>query len=106
MLNEIVLTHTDLNLLVWFETVLARHNVGLATAALNLSPSAVSHGPGRLWRRLNDPLFLLDTPRGDTHRTCAGTRPRFAEILQGMCAVLGAAGPPMQMRESPGCGAS
>ena len=30
---------------------------------LNLSPSAVSHGLGRLRRLLNDPLFLK-TPKG------------------------------------------
>jgi DNA-binding transcriptional LysR family regulator len=63
MLNEIDLSRTDLNLLVIFETVLAERNVGRAADRLNLSPSAVSHGLGRLRRLLNDPLFLK-TPKG------------------------------------------
>ena len=40
----------------------SRH-VGRAADRLNLSPSAVSHGLGRLRRLLNDPLFLR-TPKG------------------------------------------
>lgn len=63
MLKQIDLSRTDLNLLVLFETVMATRHVGQAAAALNLSPSAVSHGLGRLRRLLNDPLFLR-TPRG------------------------------------------
>jgi DNA-binding transcriptional LysR family regulator len=63
MLNEIDLSRTDLNLLVIFETVLTEGNVGRAADRLNLSPSAVSHGLGRLRRLLNDPLFLK-TPKG------------------------------------------
>jgi DNA-binding transcriptional LysR family regulator len=93
MLNEIDLSRTDLNLLVLFETVLAKGNVGLAAAALNLSPSAVSHGLGRLRRLLNDPLFLR-TPRGVTPTERAlELAPRIAEILQGVRAVLGTAEP-------------
>ncbi len=93
MLNEIDLSRTDLNLLVLFETVLAKGNVGLAAAALNLSPSAVSHGLGRLRRLLNDPLFLR-TPRGVTPTDRAlELAPRIAEILHGVRAVLSAAGP-------------
>ncbi|MFN5995982.1 MAG: LysR family transcriptional regulator [Paracoccaceae bacterium] len=93
MLNQIDLSRTDLNLLVLFETVLAKGNVGLAAAALNLSPSAVSHGLGRLRRLLNDPLFLR-TPRGVTPTERAlELAPRIAEILQGVRAVLGAAEP-------------
>jgi DNA-binding transcriptional LysR family regulator len=63
MLNETDLSRTDLNLLVLFEAVLREGHVGRAAASLNLSPSAVSHGLGRLRRLLNDPLFLR-TPRG------------------------------------------
>jgi DNA-binding transcriptional LysR family regulator len=93
MLNQIDLSRTDLNLLVLFETVLAKGNVGLAAATLNLSPSAVSHGLGRLRRLLNDPLFLR-TPRGVTPTERAiELAPRIAEILQGVRAVLGAAEP-------------
>src|SRR4051794_27617944 len=63
MLNEIDLSRTDLNLLVLFEVVLEERHVGRAAARLNLTPSAISHGLGRLRRLLNDPLFLR-TPRG------------------------------------------
>lgn len=63
MLHEIDLSRTDLNLLVLFEAVLREGHVGRAAEALHLSPSAVSHGLGRLRRLLNDPLFLR-TPRG------------------------------------------
>jgi DNA-binding transcriptional LysR family regulator len=91
MLNQIDLSRTDLNLLVLFETVLAKGNVGLAAAALNLSPSAVSHGLGRLRRLLNDPLFLR-TPRGvvPTDRALE-LAPRIAEVLQGVRGVLSSA---------------
>lgn len=63
MLNEIDLSRADLNLLVLFEAVLAERHVGRAAARLRLSPSAVSHGLGRLRQLLNDPLFLR-TPKG------------------------------------------
>jgi DNA-binding transcriptional LysR family regulator len=63
MLNEIDLSRADLNLLVLFETVLAERHVGRAAERLKLSPSAISHGLGRLRRLLNDPLFLR-TPKG------------------------------------------
>lgn len=93
MLNQIDLSRTDLNLLVLFETVLAKRNVGLAAAALSLSPSAVSHGLGRLRRLLNDPLFLR-TPRGvvPTDRAL-DLAPRIAEILHGVRGVLAGAEP-------------
>lgn len=93
MLNQIDLSRTDLNLLVLFETVLRESNVGRAAAALNLSPSAVSHGLGRLRRLLNDPLFLR-TPRGmiPTERAL-DLAPRIAEILQGVRGVLAGAEP-------------
>src|SRR5215218_3724156 len=57
------LSRTDLNLLVLFEVVLQERHVGRAAERLNLSPSAVSHGLGRLRRLLNDPVFLR-TPKG------------------------------------------
>jgi DNA-binding transcriptional LysR family regulator len=63
MLNETDLLRADLNLLVLFQIVLEEHHVGRAAARLNLSPSAVSHGLGRLRKLLNDPLFLR-TPKG------------------------------------------
>lgn len=63
MLNQIDLSRTDLNLLALFEVVLEERHVGRAAARLRLSPSAVSHGLGRLRRLLNDPLFLR-TPKG------------------------------------------
>jgi DNA-binding transcriptional LysR family regulator len=63
MLNQIDLSRTDLNLLVLFEAVLEERHVGRAAQRLNLTPSAVSHGLGRLRRLLHDPLFLR-TPRG------------------------------------------
>jgi DNA-binding transcriptional LysR family regulator len=63
MLNEIDLSRTDLNLLVLFEAVLQERHVGRAADRLSLSPSAVSHGLGRLRRILNDPLFVR-TPKG------------------------------------------
>jgi DNA-binding transcriptional LysR family regulator len=93
MLNQIDLSRVDLNLLVLFETVLAKGNVGLAAAALNLSPSAVSHGLGRLRRLMNDPLFLR-TPRGvvPTDRALE-LAPRISEILQGVRGVLELAEP-------------
>lgn len=60
---------------------------------LNLSPSAVSHGLGRLRRLLNDPLFLR-TPRGviPTERAL-DLAPRIAEVLQGVRGVLAGAVP-------------
>ncbi|MDP9811330.1 DNA-binding transcriptional LysR family regulator [Rhizobium tibeticum] len=63
MLNRIDLSRSDLNLLVLFEVVLDERHVGRAAERLALTPSAVSHGLGRLRRLLNDPLFLK-TPRG------------------------------------------
>ena len=63
MLHEIDLSRADLNLLVLFEVVLDERHVGRSAQRLHLSPSAVSHGLGRLRRLLNDPLFLR-TPKG------------------------------------------
>lgn len=63
MLKEIDLARADLNLLVLFEVVLEERHVGRAAERMHLTPSAISHGLGRLRRLLNDPLFLR-TPKG------------------------------------------
>jgi DNA-binding transcriptional LysR family regulator len=63
MMHKIDLARADLNLLVLFDAVFTERHVGRAAARLNLSPSAVSHGLGRLRRLLNDPLFFR-TPKG------------------------------------------
>src|SRR5215470_3045336 len=63
MMNPVDLGRADLNLLTLFEVVLAERHVGRAAIRLSLTPSAVSHGLGRLRRLLNDPLFLR-TPKG------------------------------------------
>ena len=62
-MKDIDLSRADLNLLVLFEAVLQEGHVGRAAERLSLSPSAVSHGLGRLRRMLQDPVFLR-TPRG------------------------------------------
>jgi DNA-binding transcriptional LysR family regulator len=63
MLNETDLSRIDLNLLVLFDVVMSERHVGRTARRLNLSPSAISHGLGRLRRLFDDPLFLR-TPRG------------------------------------------
>jgi DNA-binding transcriptional LysR family regulator len=91
MLKEIDLSRVDLNLLVLFATVLEERHVGRAAARLNLSPSAVSHGLGRLRRLLRDPLFLRH-PKGvvPTARADALAAP-VGDVLARVRAVL--AGP-------------
>src|ERR687894_2470377 len=91
MLHEIDLSRADLNLLVLFEAVLRERHVGRAAARLNLSPSAVSHGLGRLRRLLRDPLFLRH-PKGvvPTARADALAAP-VGDVLARVRAVL--AGP-------------
>jgi DNA-binding transcriptional LysR family regulator len=93
MLNEIDLSRADLNLLVLFEVVLEQRHVGRAAAKLSLSPSAVSHGLGRLRRLLNDPLFLR-TPKGvvPTARAMELAEP-IAEILARVRTVVSTAEP-------------
>lgn len=93
MLNEIDLSRIDLNLLALFETVLGERHVGRAADRLNLSPSAVSHGLGRLRRLFNDPLFLR-TPRGvvPTERSLELAEP-VADILARIRTVLAVAEP-------------
>ncbi len=93
MLNEIDLSRTDLNLLVLFEAVMEARHVGRAAERLNLSPSAVSHGLGRLRTMLGDPLFLK-TPKGvvPTERATALAAP-VAEILARVRGVVASAEP-------------
>jgi DNA-binding transcriptional LysR family regulator len=93
MLNEIDLSRADLNLLVLFEAVMRERNVGRAAEKLSLTPSAVSHGLGRLRRLLNDPLFLR-TPKGvvPTDRAIDLAEP-VAEILAKVRSVVASAEP-------------
>ncbi|RWO81235.1 MAG: LysR family transcriptional regulator [Mesorhizobium sp.] len=93
MLNEIDLSRTDLNLLVLFEAVLGEGHVGRAADRLNLTPSAVSHGLGRLRRLLNDPLFLR-TPKGvvPTARATELAAP-IADVLARVRSVMATAAP-------------
>ena len=93
MLNETDLSHADLNLLVLFEAVIEERHVGRAASRLNISPSAVSHGLGRLRRMLNDPLFVR-TPRGvvATARAMELAAP-VAEILARVRSVIAMAEP-------------
>src|SRR5215218_8072033 len=87
------LSRTDLNLLVLFEVVLQERHVGRAAERLNLSPSAVSHGLGRLRRLLNDPVFLR-TPKGvvPTARALELAHP-VAEVLAGARRVIASTAP-------------
>ena len=93
MLNDIDLSRTDLNLLVLFEVVLEERHVGRAADRLNLTPSAVSHGLGRLRRLLNDPLFLR-TPKGvaPTMRATELAGP-VADVLARARSVISSAAP-------------
>ena len=93
MLNHIDLWHTDLNLLRLFEVVWQERHVGRAATRLHLSPSAVSHGLGRLRRLLNDPLFIRH-PRGlnPTDRAAELAAP-VGEILDRARVVIAGARP-------------
>jgi DNA-binding transcriptional LysR family regulator len=93
MLNKIDLSRADLNLLVLFEAVLGECHIGRAADRLSLTPSAVSHGLGRLRRLLNDPLFLR-TPKGvvPTARATELAAP-IAEILARARTVISTAEP-------------
>lgn len=93
MLNEIDLSRADLNLLVLFEAVLEERHVGRAAVRLALTPSAVSHGLGRLRRLLHDPLFIR-TPKGvvPTARATEIAAP-ISEILARVRSVVSTAGP-------------
>ena len=93
MLNQIDLSRTDLNLLALFEVVLAERHVGRAASRLSLTPSAVSHGLGRLRRLLNDPLFLR-TPKGvvPTARALELSAP-VADVLARVRSVMASVAP-------------
>src|SRR5215475_898215 len=93
MLNQIDLGRADLNLLVLFEVVLRERHVGRAADRLNLTPSAISHGLGRLRRLLNDPLFLR-TPKGvvPTARAQELAVP-IAEVLARVRSIVATAAP-------------
>lgn len=93
MLNQTDLSRIDLNLLVLFEAVMQDRHVGRAADRLNLSPSAVSHGLGRLRKLMNDPLFLR-TPRGvvPSDRATA-LAPRITDILSAVRGVVADAEP-------------
>jgi DNA-binding transcriptional LysR family regulator len=93
MLNKIDLSRADLNLLALFEVVLEERHVGRAADRLSLTPSAVSHGLGRLRRLLNDPLFLR-TPKGvvPTARATELAGP-IAEVLARVRSVMATAAP-------------
>src|SRR5215471_3236994 len=93
MLNKIELSRIDLYLLVLFHAVLEERHVTRAASRLNLTPSAVSHGLGRLRHLLNDPLFLR-TPKGvvPTARSVE-LGDRVAEILASVGSVISSAAP-------------
>lgn len=93
MLNETDLSRVDLNLLTLFEVVMKERHVGRAADRLNLSPSAVSHGLGRLRRLLNDPLFVRH-PKGlnPTERALL-LEPLVADLLARARSLIGAALP-------------
>ncbi|UVC14643.1 LysR family transcriptional regulator [Mesorhizobium onobrychidis] len=93
MLNRIDLSRADLNLLVLFEIMHDERHVGRAAEKLNLTPSAVSHGLGRLRRLLNDPLFLR-TPKGvvPTARAMELASP-IADVLARVRSVISTAEP-------------
>lgn len=93
MLNQTDLSRADLNLLVLFEAVMAERHVGRAAERLSLSPSAISHGLGRLRRLLNDPLFVR-TPKGvvPTDRAMELAAP-IADVLARVRMVVSTAAP-------------
>jgi DNA-binding transcriptional LysR family regulator len=85
MLKSAHLSRIDLNLLVLFHVVYEERHVARAAEQLSLTPSAVSHGLGRLRRLLNDPLFL---------RTQKGVVPsaRAAELAEPVAEIIARAG--------------
>jgi DNA-binding transcriptional LysR family regulator len=84
MLNETARTRVDLDLLLLFQVVLRERHVGNASRVLHLSPSAVSHGLGRLRALFGDPLFLR-TPKGVV------PTPRALQLAEPVGDVLGRA---------------
>jgi len=93
MLKSAHLSRIDLNLLVLFHVVYEERHVARAAERLTLTPSAVSHGLGRLRRLLNDPLFLR-TPKGvvPSARAAELAEP-VAEIIARAGAVIASAEP-------------
>lgn len=93
MLNQTDLSRINLNLLVLFEVVMEERHVGRSAERLKLSPSAISHGLGRLRTMLGDPLFLK-TPRGvvPTDRAMDLAAP-VSEILARVRSVIATAEP-------------
>lgn len=93
MLNQTDLSRIDLNLLVLFEIVFQERHVGRSAERLRLSPSAISHGLGRLRTLLGDPLFLR-TPKGvvPTERAL-DLATSIAEILARVRGVVSSAQP-------------
>ena len=93
MMNQTDLSRADLNLLVLFEILMEERHAGRSAERLHLSPSAVSHGLGRLRRFLDDPLFLR-TPKGvvPTARATELAAP-IAEILARVRGVMSSAAP-------------
>ena len=93
MLNETDLSRIDINLLVLFEIVFQERHVGRSAERLHLSPSAISHGLGRLRALLGDPMFLK-TPKGvvPTERALR-LAPSVAEILARIRGVVSTAAP-------------
>ena len=93
MLNDIDLSSVDLNLLVVFEAVFRERQVANAAKRLHVSPSAVSHGLGRLRELFDDPLFLR-TPKGvlPTARAAAVSE-SVSEILSRVRGVIGSIAP-------------
>ena len=93
MLNQTDLSRIDLNLLVLFEVVFQERHVGRSAERLHLSPSAISHGLGRLRTLLGDPLFLK-TPKGvvPTERALQ-VATSVAEILARIRGVVSSATP-------------
>jgi len=88
MPDELDLSRIDLNLLVLFEVTMCERHVGRTAKRLHLSPSAISHGLGRLRRVLHDPLFLKH-PKGvvPTDRAIE-LAPAIAEILERIRSVV------------------
>ena len=93
MLNQTDLSRIDLNLLVLFEIVFGERHVGRSAERLHLSPSAISHGLGRLRTLLGDPLFLR-IPKGvvPTERALQ-LAPSVAEILARVRGIVSSATP-------------
>lgn len=91
--GELDLSRIDLNLLVLFEAIERERHIGRTAERLNLSPSAVSHGLGRLRRLLNDPLFQKH-PKGvaPTRRALELAGP-ISEALTRVRTVIAAAEP-------------